>query len=429
MRVGITPSVVSGEVSAPPSKSYTHRAVILASLAAGQSVIENPLLSDDTLYTINACRSLGAEIEPRDNRLMVTGTGGQIRVLPKKERIHVGNSGSTIRMVAPLATLSKRRVLFDGDSRLRQRPIGDLITALRGLGVQARSLDEDGCPPIEVRGGDFKGGEVEISGLASSQHISSLLMIAPYTAHGLRVKVIGGLRSRPYIDVTIDVMQAFGIEVVNYDYREFLVKGNQEYKGGHYRIEGDYSSVSYLFAASGIGGKPVTGRNLNTSSIQGDRHLLAILSTMGCSVAYQREQVCVFRNKKLAGITADMGDYPDVVPTLAVVAAYAQGRTKITNISHLRFKETDRLSHTAAELLKMGIRTEATDSAMVVYGGKPKGAEIEAHGDHRMVMSFAVAALFAEGDSIINGAETISKSYPQFFIDLKKLGAKVTELS
>jgi 3-phosphoshikimate 1-carboxyvinyltransferase len=427
VKIKITPSPVSGVVSAPPSKSYTHRAVILASLAAGESIIQSPLLSDDTLYTIDACRSLGADITLDGDRLKITGTGGKIKVADR-QRIFAGNSGSTIRMVAPLAALSQTKVILDGDSRLRQRPIGDLLSVLESLGAHARSLGSNGCPPIEIQGGRLSGGEIITPGVVSSQHISSLLMIAPYTEEGVSIKVVHGLHSRPYIDITLDAMQAFGVEAVNQDYKKFLVKGGQKYKGRQYRIEGDYSSAAYFFAAGAIGGKPVKLKNLKTDSVQGDRYLLDILSRMGCSVKYQKEQLKISRNKGLSGITMDMGDYPDIVPTVAVVAAYARGKTKITNIAHLRFKETDRLSDTAAELAKMGIRAEVTESTMTIYGGKPRGAEIEAHSDHRMAMSFAIAALFAEGDSTINGAEAVTKSYPRFFADLKKLGARLEEL-
>ncbi len=414
---------------APPSKSYTHRAVILASLAAGESVIENPLLSDDTMYTINACRYLGANIELKSNRLTVTGTGGQIRVAAGKDKIFAGNSGSTIRMVAPLAALSQTKVIFDGDSRLRQRPVGDLLSALESLGANARSLGTNGYPPIEIQGGNFSGGEVTIPGQVSSQHISGLLMLAPCTENGLRIKISDGLRSRPYIDITLDAMQDFGVAAVNHNYTEFLVKGGQKYEARHYRIEGDYSSAAYFLAAGAIGGKAIVVKNLKSGSAQGDRYLLNILSQMGCFVEHQKEQVKIYRRDELKGITVDMGDYPDIVQTVAAVAAYARGKTEITNIGHLRFKETDRLSDTAVELAKMGIKTDITNDTMIVHGGKPKGAEIEAHHDHRMVMSLAVTALFAGGDSIINGAEAITKSYPQFFADLAKLGAKVEELS
>jgi len=428
VKTRITPSSVTGEVSAPPSKSYTHRAVILASLAAGESLIENPLLSDDTLYTINACRSLGTDIKLESDRLKINGTGGQIRVTASGGKIFAGNSGSTIRMVAPLAALAQTKIILDGDARLRQRPVGDLLSALESLGVHARSLENNGCPPIEIQGGKLNGGEATISGGVSSQHISALLMIAPYTENGLTIKITDGLRSKPYIDITLNIMREFGVEAANQDYKEFLVKGGQRYQGKHYRIEGDYSSAAYFLAAGAIGGLPVTVKNLKAGSAQGDKSLLDILSAMGCPVVHQKEQATVYRRDELKGVTIDMGDYPDLVQTVAVVAAYARGKTEMTNIGHLRFKETDRLNDTAAELAKMGIRVDVTDNSMVIYGGKPKGAEIEAHNDHRLAMSLAIAAIFADGDSIINGAEAVSKSYPRFFSDLAGLGAKIEEL-
>jgi len=429
VKLRITPSSVTGEVSAPPSKSYTHRAVILASLAAGESIIDNPLLSDDTLYTIDACRSLGADIELEGNRLTITGTGGQIRVTPGREKISAGNSGSTIRMVAPLAALAPTKVVLDGDSRLRQRPVGDLLSALKSLGASAHSLGTNGYPPIEIQGGKLTGGEVTIAGQVSSQHISALLMIAPYIKDGLRIMITDELRSKPYIDITLDVMREFGVEAVNKDYKEFLVKGGQRYQAKRYQIEGDYSSAAYFLVAGAIGGQSVTVKNLKTNSVQGDKYFLNILSQMGCSVEHQKEAVTVSRRDELKGVTIDMGDYPDLVPTVAAVAAYAQGKTEMTNIGHLKFKESNRLNDTAAELAKMAIKVNVTDNSMAIHGGKPRGAEVEAHNDHRLAMSLAIAALFAEGDSIINGAEAVSKSYPRFFTDLAELGAKIEELS
>jgi 3-phosphoshikimate 1-carboxyvinyltransferase len=428
VRLKITPSSFSGRLSAPPSKSYTHRAVILASLASGESIIENPLLSDDTRYTIAACRALGAEIAVESDSLKIIGTGGSIKVIGE-QTIFAGNSGSTIRMIAPLAALGKTKVILDGDSRLRQRPVGELLSALVSLGIKARSLNNNGCPPIEIQGGDFRTNEVSLSGETSSQPVSALLMAAPCTKEGLSIKIKGGLRSRPYIDITLDAMKAFGVEAVNRDYKEFVVKGSQAYKARRYRIEGDYSSAACFLAAGAIGGGPVTVSNLKNGSAQGDRHLLNILERMGGSVDYQKEPVKVYLTGGLKGIDVDLGDYPDLVPTLAVVAAFAEGKTRITNIAHLRFKESDRLNDTAAELAKMGIKTGVGGDTMVIYGGRPKGADLDAHNDHRLAMSLSLATLFADGDSIINGAEAVTKSYPAFFGDLLKLGAKVEELS
>jgi 3-phosphoshikimate 1-carboxyvinyltransferase len=211
VRVKIRPSSLGGQIAAPPSKSYTHRAVILASLAAGESVIENPLLADDTGYTIEACRSLSADIERQGDILVVKGTGGKIRVT--EEKIFAGNSGSTIRMIAPLIALSPTRVILDGDNRLRQRPLGELLSALQSLGVHARSLNNNSCPPIEIEGGEFRANQVTLSGETSSQPVSALLMAAPYIKGGLSIRVSGGLRSRPYIDITID---AFWLKVASH---------------------------------------------------------------------------------------------------------------------------------------------------------------------------------------------------------------------
>ncbi|MBA7584577.1 3-phosphoshikimate 1-carboxyvinyltransferase [subsurface metagenome] len=221
-------------------------------------------------------------------------------------------------------------------------------------------------------------------------------MAAPYTKEGLSIKIAGGLRSKPYIDITLDAMRAFGVEAVNRDYKEFLVEGRQAYKARRYQIEGDYSSAAYFLAAGAIGGKPVTVNNLKKDSVQGDRHLLNILAEMGASVDHQKGSVTVHRSGGLKGISIDLGDYPDLVPTLAAVAAFASGETRITNIAHLRFKESDRLDDTSTELAKMGVKTEVGGDTMVIYGSKPGGAEIDAHNDHRLAMSLSVAALFAD---------------------------------
>lgn len=331
-------------------------------------------------------------------------------------------------MVAPLAALSGESVVIDGDARLRQRPMGDLLQGLGDMGIKARSLAENGCPPLEIQGGRIRGGEVAVSGLASSQHISALLMAAPYADHDTLVRVVGGFRSRPYVDITTRVMHDFGVSVAVRDGCEFAVRSGQRYRARAYIIEGDYSQAACFFAAGAVGGGPVSVSNLNRDSVQGDRRFLDIMGEMGCAIDFNKERVTVSREGELAAVVRDMGNYPDIVQPLAVAAAFTRGRTELTNIGHLQFKETERVSRMAAELGKMGIRTEMTGDMLAIYGGRPKGAELEAHGDHRMAMSLAVAALFADGVSYIAGAETVSKSYPQFFADLQGLGAAVEEL-
>lgn len=427
MKLRITPSPVSGTVAAPPSKSYTHRAIILGALAEGETVIENYLDSDDTRYTINACRALGVNIEASREILRISGTGGHFPCRLQPQTVFVGNSGSTIRMAAALAALAPSRIIFDGEARLRERPVKDLLHALKSLGIKAGSIDKDGYPPIEIWGGRLKGGAVQVSGETSSQHISALLMVAPYAENSLIIKVVDKLKSRPYVAITIDIMGKFGVAVENQNYKEFTVRSGQKYRGIKYRVEGDYSSAAYFFAAGAIGKKAVTVSNLAPGSAQGDRYFLEILSQMGCIIKPEKEGVTVWREGELTGIDVNMGDYPDIVQPLTVVAAYAGERSRIKGIGHLKYKETDRIRNTANELGKMGINVMARDDIMIIEGGKPRGADIEAYNDHRMAMSFAVAGLFAEGETIINGAESVSKSYPDFFNDLKRIGAKVAE--
>lgn len=425
MKARITPSALTGTVAAPPSKSFTHRAVIAATLAGGETRLLNPLFADDTGYTVGACRALGADIRREGDDLRITGTGGALRIGPVERSIYAGSSGSTLRMMVPAAALAGGTVVLDGDARLRQRPIIELLSMMAALGIEVRCLGGDGYPPVEIKGNGITGGEVEVSGRESSQHISGLLLAAPYAGGDITVKVEGEGRSRPYLDVTAAVMRAFGAEIESPAAGEFIVGSGRCYRGRDYRIEGDYSQAAYFLAAGAIGGGPVTVTGLNPASVQGDRELLAILTEMGAVAEYLDDGVTVSRHVALRGITRDMGDYPDIVQTVAAVAAFAGGRTELLNIGHLRIKETDRLADTAAELGKMGVRTEITGDAMIIYGGRPAGAALDSRGDHRMVMSLAVAACFAAGESVISGAGAVSKSYPGFFEDLAGLGARV----
>lgn len=428
MKIKITPGAVKGQVAAPPSKSYTHRALIIGALADGQTIINNYLDADDTRYTTEALRTLGTRIEVSDSRVTIEGRNGKFSVQPGKERIYVGNSGSTIRMVAPLAALTDGRVVFEGEPRLYQRPVSDLLVALKALGIRANSINRDGFPPIEIHGGTLQGGEVVVSGEITSQHVSGLLMVAPYSRRNVRLNISGELLSKPYVDVTIDAMRHFGGEVGNLNYEHFVVTAGETYRGREYNIEGDYSSAAYFFAAGAIGQTPVTVTGLNPRSVQGDRRFLDILAKMGCEVTFGKEGVSVSRQKPLVAITQDMGDYPDIVQPLAVVAAFARGKTLIKNIGHLIYKETDRINNTAQELRKIGVGVEVTENTMTIAGGQVKGGEAESHNDHRLVMSLATAALFAQGETVIRGADAASKSYPYFFRDLEKVGAKFQEV-
>lgn len=423
MNIKIYPSKVSGTITAPPSKSITHRAIIAASLANGKSVIKNALLSDDTKYTINALKQLGIKINIDETTLTIYGTNGKL-YSPKKP-INIGNSGSTMRLIAAIASLTDGTTILTGEERIKQRPMADLLNALTQIGVTAESIENNGCPPIRIWGGKLSGENIKIKGTISSQYISALLFIAPLATDTLTISIDGDLRSKPYVELTIDIMKKFGIKVINNNFKEFIIEKDQTYKPQNYIVEGDYSSASYFFAAAAITKEKITIKNLNINSAQGDKYLLEILKKMGCSIEIDPNKVSVKGLKNLSGLNVDMNDYPDIVQTLAVIAAYAKGETRIKNIAHLKDKETNRLTSTVNELLKMGINTHATDDEINIVGGQPKGTIINTYNDHRMAMSFAIAGLLATDETIIQNAEVVNKSYPNFWKDLKSIGAKI----
>jgi len=425
MNAVVFPSKIRGSAEAPPSKSYTHRAIILASLAKGRSVIENALISDDTAYTLNACKALGVKAERAGTRITIEGSGGALKGGGK---VFVGNSGTTIRLMSSIAALADGDTLFDGTREMRRRPMEDLLDALKQLGIEAESLEGNGCPPIHVHGGGLRGGTVKISGETSSQFVSSLLLACPYAQKPTRIKVIGGLNSKPYVDVTLDLMRTFGVKAKNNHYREFLVPVGG-YSARKYSVEGDYSSASYFFGGAAVTSSQLAIEGVNRNSVQGDKIFLDVLKKMGCGVTWAGRKVVVKGPAALKAIRINMGDYPDLVPTLAAVAAFAKGTTKITGVGHLKFKETDRLKAPAAELKKTGIKVEIGRDSMAirgVYPQKPRGAAFETYKDHRMAMSLATLALGAEGTSVIRDAECVSKSFPGYFQRMKKLGAKIS---
>ena len=421
MNVTIHPSTVSGTIIAPSSKSITHRAVILASLAKGISTVKNVLFSDDTNYTIKACEALGAKITKERTTLTIEGTGGKLHT--PKEPLFLGNSGSSLRMLTAVASLADGKTTLTGEERLYGRPMHDLVYALRTQGVSVAT--DNGSAPVTVTGGGVAGGKVKIVANVSSQYVTALLFIAPFAKAPTEIIVKGMFRSTPYITITTDLMKRFGVAVKNDNFEVLHVPNEHTYKAIDYTVEGDFSSASYFLAAAAILGSKVCVTNLNTKSSQGDRFFLELLAKMGCKVIKKGDTVAVTGPKKLTAITVDMSDYPDIVQTLVVVAAYADGKTHITNIGHLVHKETDRIFDTAKELSRMGVNVHATKNTLTVEGGKPKGTTIDTHNDHRMAMSMAIAALGADGETVIQNAEVVNKSYPGFFDGLKRLGANI----
>ena len=401
------------EIAVPGSKSLTHRFLIASALSKGVCNLENVLFSEDTVLTINALRQMGIRIEEKTgNRLDVYGNGGKL--MPGTEPIYLGNSGTSIRLLTAVAALGKDPFILLGNDRMAERPIEALIDALKQIGVKARSENDNGCPPVEIDGKNLSGRTVAISCRTSSQYLSGLLLMAPCTAKGLEIQVTEGPVSKPYIDMTIDVMSRFGLKVDRHGYDAFFVAGNQPYLNGNYKLEADASQAGYFWAAAAICGNTVTVRGVHQASCQGDVKFLTVLQSMGCTLRNDPDGITVAGSGQLRGIEIDMGDMPDMVPTLAVVAAFAEGTTVIKNVSHLKAKESDRLSAVVNELVKMGIAADCSEDEMMITGGQPRGAEIETYGDHRIAMSFAVAGLKAPG-TVIKDERCVQKSFPNFW--------------
>ena len=406
------------EVTAPPSKSYTHRALILAALGSGQSTILNPLYAEDTLLTINALRMLGIPVEIKPDRVVINGCNGTFDD-HENTILDLDNSGTSLRLIAPLALLCRHPVTLTGSSRMQKRPIGPLAQALHALGGTVQFLNNDGYPPLRVSG-HLKGGTAVIEGSISSQFISSILIAAPYAVTETEVTISSAPVSGSYLDITLEVMQAFGASVTREGYTRFLVSNTQRYTGRTFAIEGDYSSSSYFFAIAAICGGRMTVKNLEPDSVQGDRRFPDILVSMGCTVTYSGQDVTVERGRELHGITVDMSTSPDTVQTLCMVAAMADTPTTITGISHLKFKESDRITSTAERLKSLGGDVQVGDDRITIHPASLHGGVIDPENDHRTAMSFALLGLCIGGITITN-AECVNKSFPGFWDTIREL--------
>jgi 3-phosphoshikimate 1-carboxyvinyltransferase len=401
---------VQATLTLPGSKSYTHRALMAAALAGGESVLTNALAAEDTELTAQALTQLGAGIDWQETTIRVTGRAGHW--LPTTLPIYLGNSGTSMRFLTALAALGEGEYLLTGTERLCQRPLGELLTALGAIGVRAASEKGDGCPPVRVTGG-LAGGRAQLSGSISSQYLSALLFIGPLAPAGLKIDITGELVSRPYVDLTLEVLSDFGISSYREGYRYFELPGDQCYLPMAYEIEADASSASYFWAAAALTGGRVTITNLSLGSSQGDAAFPVVLEGMGCIVS-ENPAGLTLQGGPLRGVTVDMATMPDLVPTLAVLAAFAAGDTVITGVAHLRHKESDRLAAVAAELGKLGIEARETEGGLVIRGGTPQGAIIHTYNDHRIAMSFAVAGLKADGMRITD-PDCVAKSFPDFW--------------
>jgi 3-phosphoshikimate 1-carboxyvinyltransferase len=413
---------VTGTVAAPPSKSVTQRALIAAGLAPGRSVIRRALLADDSRHLVAALNAAGipaaagAGAGPGVFDVTVDGKGG--RIPARAAGVAVGNAGTAMRFLTALLALGRGEYVIDGDARMRQRPIEDLLQALRGLGARAESVRGDGCPPVRVGGPGIPGGRTRLRGSKSSQYLSAILLAAPAAAATVTVEMEGDLVSRPYVDLTLDVMQAFGARIDTAPPGDrptrFTVPAGHPYRPREYAVEGDFSSASYFFAAAAVTGGRVTVDGLNPRSRQGDAGFVTLLERMGCRAERGDGRVTVEGTAELSGIEADCGAMPDIVPTLAVVALFAAGPTRITGVPHLRYKESDRIAALVGEIRRLGGRAEATPDGLTIDPALLRGARVETHGDHRMAMAFAVTGLRVPGVAIADPG-VVSKSFPTFW--------------
>jgi 3-phosphoshikimate 1-carboxyvinyltransferase len=403
-------------VTIPGSKSYTHRALIISALADGESILSNALRSEDTEYTAQALREFGVPVFWKDAQLHVWGEEGGLKI--PEGRIFLGNSGTSMRFLTALASLINGQIILTGSERMKKRPMAELLSGLQALGVRAYSQEEDDSLSVVVESEGLQGGMVKMSGEESSQFLSALLMVAPYAKQDVSLELTDGLVSKSYVDITLDVMAAYGVEVERESNHSFFIPAGQRYQPRIYPIEADASNASYFFSAAAITKGKVRVENLNPHSIQGDTGFPGILEEMGCKVIRGDTWVEVQGNK-LRAIEINMSDMPDLVPALAVTAAFADGNTVIKRIAHLRLKESDRIRVLTRELNRIGIRAEEGEDWLKIEGGKGHGAEIEPQNDHRIAMSFAIAGLAIPGIKI-KEPQCVRKSFPGFWKVLRR---------
>lgn len=420
MKVTIIPTAnLSGEITAPPSKAQTHRAVVAGLLSEGTTTIVNPLSCDDTEATANAVSALGARLSRREHTWRILGTG---RPRTPASEIHCGESGVTLRFMIPIVSLAGGKSTLLGKESLMRRPLEPMVDAMRELGVKLNV--ERGA--VRVNGGPPKGGTIRIRGDLSSQFISGLLLAGPNLENGLRLELVSPLESRNYVSLTTETMQRHGIKVqANSEMTRFEIVPGQRYLPTDHRIAGDFSSAAFAISAAAITNSRVLVHGLSQSSEEPDAVLLSILSQMGVRIRFQDDGVLV-EGGELKATSIDLRECPDLGPVAAVLGCYAEGETRISGAARLRYKESDRLAAITSELGSLGADIIEREDGWIVRGPSSlTGGEVRSHGDHRIAMALSVAALGANSKIAIEDAECVSKSYPNFFEDLRSLGVDV----
>lgn len=422
--VTVRKSILSGLIDCPPSKSYTHRAIVVSSLAEGKSLITNPLRSRDTNATLLACKMLGVDINDRPNQIMISGRKG---FEPPNDIINVENSGTTLRFLTPMSALVKKGyTVITGDKSIRRRPMNPMIQALGKVGVECYSTRLNGFAPILVKGGGIRGGTTTLSGAISSQFLSGLLISGIYAKSDLEIEIEGRQVSRPYIDSTIAIMKEFGISIKSSEYSFFSVKEGR-YKSTSFNVPGDFSAAALLLSAGAMLADELIVSGLDFSLPQGDSRIVEFLERLGARIRKDvgRGRVSISRCESFEGGEFDLSDTPDLLPAISILSLKSRKPIKVIGISHARFKETDRPGIIASELSKLGLEIKMkNDELLLNKPGELKRACLDAHDDHRLFMSFVIAAMLTDG-SVIRGADSVDVSYPKFLVELKKIGGNI----
>ena len=419
MNCRVEKSTISGRIVCPSNKSYTHRAIFLASMADGKSMIKNILKSGDTNATVNACRNFGVEIKEIGNSMAVKSTG-ELKL--QNNTIDAANSGTTIRIVTAISALLDDEIVLTGDSSLKKRPMQPLLDALGSLGAKCNS--SAGKPPITVSG-RIKGGKVTISGNISSQFISAMMIIAPKLENGILLNIKGKLVSKPYVDATIISMKKFGVNVrTEIPYKKYVIP-SQNYKSTAFTVPSDFSSLALLLSASVLVGENLTIEISLGDMPQADEAIIDILEILGVIVTLDKNTIKIKSPKKLNGGKFDLSNSPDLIPAIAILALKASKPIEIFNVKHARYKETDRIAILARELSKLGIKVvEKNDGLILRNTGSLTGGNLNSENDHRLFMAFCIAGMYV-GNCTISDPESVEISYPNFISEMKRIGCKI----
>ncbi|MFB5628564.1 MAG: 3-phosphoshikimate 1-carboxyvinyltransferase [Nitrosarchaeum sp.] len=420
MNCKVEKSKITGHVMCPANKSYSHRAIFLASLAGDNSKIDNVLFSADTIATIEACKKFGAQIEETDTSIIVKNPIKMDKIVPE---IDAKNSGTTIRIASGIASLFRNEITLTGDSSLQKRPMQPLLDALESIGAKCDSTN--GMPPIKITG-KILGGDVSIPGNFSSQFISALLICAPLTEKGINLNIEGNLVSKPYLDATIATMRNFGVTVQTLiPYKKYNITP-QIYKSSMFTVPVDFSSLALLLSAAVLNGENVVIHGKLGNLPQGDEVFIDILEQMGVKVSINKEEITIASPEKINGGKFDLSNSPDLLPPLAILALKTKNPIEIINVKHARLKETDRISILARELVKIGIKVQEKEDGLILESSNEvRGSLLNSENDHRLFMAFCIAGMHV-GNCVVTDHESVAVSYPNFINEMNKLGAKIT---